>query len=45
MTHELPGEITPASKDNPYYPLVQTALGGQACSVLTFGVQGGWKTE
>ncbi len=28
-------------QDNPYYPLVQKYLGGQACSVLTFGVQGG----
>ena len=27
--------------DNPYYPLVQKYLGGRACSVLTFGVQGG----
>ncbi len=27
--------------ESPYYPLVQTYLGGQACSLLTFGVQGG----
>ena len=27
--------------DSPYYPLVQTYLGGQACSLLTFGVKGG----
>ncbi len=28
--------------DNPYYPLVQRYLGGQACSLLTFGVRGGY---
>lgn len=27
--------------DNPYYPLVQLYLGGQACSLMTFGVRGG----
>ena len=27
--------------ESPYYPLVQKYLGGRACSVLTFGVQGG----
>jgi len=27
--------------DSPYYPLVQKYLAGQACSLLTFGVQGG----
>ncbi len=27
--------------DNPYYPLMQRYLGGQACSLLTFGVRGG----
>jgi len=27
--------------ENQYYPFVQKYLGGQACSVLTFGVQGG----
>ena len=27
--------------DNPYYPLVQKYLGGNACSLLTFGVHGG----
>jgi O-acetylhomoserine (thiol)-lyase len=27
--------------DSPYYPLVQKYLGGQACSLLTFGVAGG----
>ena len=28
-------------EDNPSYPLVQKYLGGQACSLLTFGVRGG----
>ena len=27
--------------DSPYYPLVQKYLGGNACSLLTFGVRGG----
>ena len=27
--------------DSPYYKLVEKYLGGQACSLLTFGVQGG----
>jgi len=27
--------------DNPYYPLVQKYLGGRACSLLTFEIQGG----
>jgi O-acetylhomoserine (thiol)-lyase len=27
--------------DNPYYPMVQKYLAGQACSLLTFGVRGG----
>ena len=27
--------------DSPYHPLVQTYLGGHACSLLTFGVRGG----
>ncbi len=27
--------------DSPYYPLVEKYLGGQACSLLTFGVRGG----
>ena len=27
--------------DNSYYPLVQQYLGGQACSLMTFGVRGG----
>ena len=27
--------------DSPYYPLVQKYLGGNACSLLTFGVHGG----
>jgi O-acetylhomoserine (thiol)-lyase len=27
--------------ENPYYPLVQKYLRGQACSLLTFGVRGG----
>ncbi|WP_428483896.1 O-acetylhomoserine aminocarboxypropyltransferase/cysteine synthase family protein [Rhodopila sp.] len=27
--------------ESPYYPLVQKYLGGQACSLLTFGVHGG----
>ena len=27
--------------DNPYYGLVQKYLGGRACSLITFGVQGG----
>jgi len=27
--------------DNPYYPLAQKYLGGRACSLLTFGVNGG----
>ena len=28
-------------EDSPYYPLVETYLGGRACSLLTFGVAGG----
>ena len=28
--------------DNPYYPMVQKYLGGRACSLLTFGVKGGF---
>ncbi len=28
--------------NNPYYPLVQRYLGGQACSLMTFGVRGGF---
>jgi O-acetylhomoserine (thiol)-lyase len=28
--------------DNPYHPLVQKYLGGRACSLLTFGVKGGF---
>jgi O-acetylhomoserine (thiol)-lyase len=27
--------------ESPYYPLVQKYLGGQACSLMTFGVRGG----
>jgi O-acetylhomoserine (thiol)-lyase len=27
--------------ESPYYPLVQKYLGGQACSLMTFGVHGG----
>jgi O-acetylhomoserine (thiol)-lyase len=29
-------------EDSPYYPLVQKYLGGRACSLLTFGVRGGF---
>ena len=28
-------------EDNPYYPLVQKYLGGRACSLMTFEIQGG----
>jgi O-acetylhomoserine (thiol)-lyase len=28
--------------DNPHYPLTQKYLGGRACSLLTFGVRGGF---
>ncbi|MBV8360998.1 MAG: O-acetylhomoserine aminocarboxypropyltransferase/cysteine synthase [Deltaproteobacteria bacterium] len=28
--------------DNPYYPLVQKYLGGRACSLMTFGIRGGY---
>jgi O-acetylhomoserine (thiol)-lyase len=28
--------------DNPYHPLVEKYLGGKACSLLTFGTQGGF---
>jgi O-acetylhomoserine (thiol)-lyase len=28
--------------DNPYYPLVQKYLNGQACSLLTFAIRGGY---
>jgi O-acetylhomoserine (thiol)-lyase len=27
--------------DNPYYPLVQKYLGGKACSLMTFEINGG----
>jgi O-acetylhomoserine (thiol)-lyase len=29
--------------DNPYYSLAQKYLGGRACSLMTFGVRGGFK--
>lgn len=29
--------------ESPYYPLVQKYLGGTACSIMTFGVQGGYE--
>jgi O-acetylhomoserine (thiol)-lyase len=29
--------------DNPYYALAQKYLGGRACSLITFGVKGGFK--
>jgi O-acetylhomoserine (thiol)-lyase len=29
-------------EDSPYYPLVRKYLGGRACSLLTFGVKGGF---
>jgi O-acetylhomoserine (thiol)-lyase len=29
-------------EDSPYYPLVRQYLGGRACSLLTFGVKGGF---
>jgi O-acetylhomoserine (thiol)-lyase len=29
--------------DSPYYPLVRKYLGGEACSLLTFGVRGGYE--
>ena len=29
-------------EDSPYHPLVQQYLGGRACSLLTFGVNGGF---
>jgi len=29
--------------DNPYYTLAQKYLGGRACSLLTFGIHGGFK--
>jgi O-acetylhomoserine (thiol)-lyase len=29
-------------EDSPHYPLVQKYLGGRACSLLTFGVKGGF---
>jgi O-acetylhomoserine (thiol)-lyase len=28
--------------ENPYYPLVQKYLGGRACSLMTFGIRGGF---
>jgi O-acetylhomoserine (thiol)-lyase len=28
--------------DNPYYALAQKYLGGRACSLLTFGIRGGY---
>jgi O-acetylhomoserine (thiol)-lyase len=30
-------------EENPYHPLVQKYLGGRACSLMTFGVKGGFK--
>lgn len=32
----------PGFEDSPYHPLVQKYLGGHACSLLTFGVNGGY---
>jgi len=29
--------------DNPHYPLVQKYLGGRACSLMTFGIKGGFE--
>jgi O-acetylhomoserine (thiol)-lyase len=29
--------------DNPYYPLARKYLGGRACSLLTFGIRGGYE--
>ena len=37
------GSTTPGFADNPYYALAQKYLGGRACSLLTFGVQGGFE--
>src|SRR5438874_8557226 len=28
--------------DNPYFPLTQKYLGGRACSIMTFGIRGGF---
>jgi O-acetylhomoserine (thiol)-lyase len=30
--------------DNPYYTLAQKYLGGQACSLITFGIRGGFES-
>jgi len=30
-------------EENPYHPLVRKYLGGRACSLMTFGVKGGFK--
>jgi O-acetylhomoserine (thiol)-lyase len=30
-------------EDNPYHPLVRKYLGGRACSLMTFGVKGGFE--
>jgi len=30
--------------DNPYYPLAQKYLGGRACSLMTFGIHGGFES-
>ena len=37
------GSTTPALPDSPYHALAQKYLGGQACSLLTFGVKGGFE--
>ena len=29
--------------ENPYYPLTQKYLGGHACSIMTFGIRGGFE--
>jgi O-acetylhomoserine (thiol)-lyase len=31
-------------EDNPYYALAQKYLGGRACSLMTFGVRGGYRS-
>ena len=39
------GSTTPGSPDNPFHALARKYLGGRACSLLTFGVTGGFEAR
>ena len=37
------GSTTSGFEDNPYHALARKYLGGRACSLMTFGVRGGYR--